>query len=81
MGSGKCQDWNPLTQQKKKDFLKLITSIIVQVPHVQLPEASAGPVNLQSTQMISTQASSMAGGLVTSAAASIASIWRGWTGR
>lgn len=53
----------------------------MQVPHVQLPEACAGPINLQSTQMISTQASSMAGGLVTSAAASIASIWRGWTGR
>ncbi|CAG9838268.1 unnamed protein product [Diabrotica balteata] len=52
------------------------------VPHVQCPEISAGPAISQSPQMISTQqASSMAGGLVNSAAASIASIWRGFTGR
>ncbi|CAG9860513.1 unnamed protein product [Phyllotreta striolata] len=52
------------------------------VPHVQCPEIAAGSVLSQSPQMIATQqASSMAGGLVTSAAASIASIWRGFTGR
>ncbi|XP_056638534.1 beclin 1-associated autophagy-related key regulator isoform X2 [Diorhabda sublineata] len=52
------------------------------VPHVQCPEISAGPAISQAPQMISTQqASSMAGGLVNSAAASIASIWRGFTGR
>ncbi|KAF2899294.1 hypothetical protein ILUMI_06874 [Ignelater luminosus] len=52
------------------------------VPHVQCPEVPAGPVVVPTTQMTSTQqASSMAGGLVTSAAASLASFWRGWTGR
>ncbi|XP_025833473.1 beclin 1-associated autophagy-related key regulator-like isoform X2 [Agrilus planipennis] len=53
------------------------------VPHIQCPEVPAGPVNLPlPTQMTSTQqASSVAGGLVTSAANSIVSIWKGWTGR
>ncbi|KAG5877804.1 hypothetical protein JTB14_036826 [Gonioctena quinquepunctata] len=52
------------------------------VPHVQCPEIAPGPAISQSPQMINTQqASSMAGGLVNSAAASIASIWRGFTGR
>ncbi|CAH0550566.1 unnamed protein product [Brassicogethes aeneus] len=55
------------------------------VPHVQSPEvqAGAGALVAQSTQQMMTtqQASSMAGGLVNSAAASIASIWRGFTGR
>ncbi|KAB0803853.1 hypothetical protein PPYR_00823 [Photinus pyralis] len=52
------------------------------VPHVQCPEVPAGAVIAPTTQMTTTQqASSMAGGLVVSAAASIASIWRGWTGR
>lgn len=52
------------------------------VPHVQCPEIPAGPATLPSTQMTTTQqASSIAGGLVVSAASSIASIWRGWTGR
>ncbi|CAH1110736.1 unnamed protein product [Psylliodes chrysocephalus] len=50
------------------------------VPHVQCPEIAAGPAISQSPQMMTTQqASSMAGGLVNSAAASIASIWRGFT--
>lgn len=52
------------------------------VPRVlQCPEAVPGPVVQQASQMMAAtqQASSM--GLVTSAAASIASIWRGWTGR
>lgn len=49
---------------------------------MQCPEVPAGPVVVPTTQMTSTQqASSMAGGLVTSAAASLASFWRGWTGR
>lgn len=40
------------------------------------------PTNVQLPQMITTQqASSMTGGLVNSAAASIASFWRGFTGR
>ncbi|GLV43336.1 Autophagy-related 14 [Carabus blaptoides fortunei] len=51
------------------------------VPHVQCPEAAAGSATLQSQQMTATQTTSMAGGLVTSAAASIASFWRGWTGK
>ncbi|KAF5292929.1 hypothetical protein FQA39_LY13809 [Lamprigera yunnana] len=52
------------------------------VPHVQCPEVQAGAVVVPTTQMTTTQqASSMAGGLVVSAAASIASIWKGWTGR
>ncbi|KAK4884240.1 hypothetical protein RN001_000511 [Aquatica leii] len=52
------------------------------VPHVQCPEVPAGAVVVPTTQMTTTQqASSMAGGLVVSAAASIASFWRGWTGR
>lgn len=50
------------------------------VPHVQCPEVPAGST-LQSQQMTTTQTTSMAGGLVTSAAASLASIWRGWTGK
>ncbi|CAG9813648.1 unnamed protein product [Phaedon cochleariae] len=50
------------------------------VPHVQCPEIAAGPAISQAPQMITTQqASSMAGGLVNSAAASIASLWRGFT--
>ncbi|KAK9875386.1 hypothetical protein WA026_007781 [Henosepilachna vigintioctopunctata] len=52
------------------------------LPNIQYPEIPAGPANLQSSQVMSTQqASSMAGGLVNSAAASIASIWKGFTGR
>ncbi|XP_060515756.1 beclin 1-associated autophagy-related key regulator [Cylas formicarius] len=52
------------------------------VPHVQCPEVPAGPATLQSIQMLNTQqASSMAGGLMNSAVASVASIWRGFTGR
>lgn len=47
------------------------------VPHVQCPEAPAGSVTMQSQQMTFTQTTSMAGGLVTS----LASIWRGWTGK
>ncbi|VEN54074.1 unnamed protein product [Callosobruchus maculatus] len=55
------------------------------VPHVACPEVPPGaamappqsPQQMTSTQ----QASSMAGGLVNSAAASIASFWRGFTGR
>ncbi|XP_047116573.1 beclin 1-associated autophagy-related key regulator [Schistocerca piceifrons] len=52
------------------------------VPHVSCPESSPGPMSLGSQQALTStqQATSMAGGLVTSAAASIASIWRGWTG-
>lgn len=61
------------------------TSLLVEweaLPNMQYPEIAAGPANVQSTQAISTnQASSMAGGLVNSAAASIASIWKGFTGR
>ncbi|XP_017781372.1 PREDICTED: beclin 1-associated autophagy-related key regulator isoform X2 [Nicrophorus vespilloides] len=52
------------------------------VPHVELPEASPGPMN--STQTLSTQQgqmNSIAGGLYTSAASGLASIWRGFTGR
>ncbi|XP_018571813.1 beclin 1-associated autophagy-related key regulator isoform X2 [Anoplophora glabripennis] len=49
------------------------------VPHI--PEIAAEPTNVQSPQMTATQqASSMTGGLVNSAAASIASFWRGFTG-
>lgn len=46
----------------------------LQVPHVSCGEMSPGqqtPSHAHTT--------SMAGGLVTSAAASLASIWRGWT--
>ncbi|KAL3286264.1 hypothetical protein HHI36_000774 [Cryptolaemus montrouzieri] len=52
------------------------------LPNMQYPEISAGPGNVQASQVINAQqASSMAGGLVNSAAASIASIWKGFTGR
>ncbi|XP_044744935.1 beclin 1-associated autophagy-related key regulator [Coccinella septempunctata] len=52
------------------------------LPNIQYPEAPAGPVAVQTSQVVNTQqASSMAGGLVNSAAASIASIWKGFTGR
>nr|CAD7405311.1 unnamed protein product [Timema poppensis] len=51
------------------------------VPNISCPETAAGPAVLPSQQLLNTQqATSMAGGLVTSAAASIVSIWRGWTG-
>nr|CAD7452828.1 unnamed protein product [Timema tahoe] len=51
------------------------------VPNISCPETAAGPAVLPSQQLMNTQqATSMAGGLVTSAAASIVSIWRGWTG-
>ncbi|CAH1183010.1 unnamed protein product [Ceutorhynchus assimilis] len=51
------------------------------VPHVQCPEVPAGPANVQSSVINPQQASSMAGGLMNSAVASVASIWRGFTGR
>ncbi|XP_045483287.1 beclin 1-associated autophagy-related key regulator isoform X2 [Harmonia axyridis] len=52
------------------------------LPNIQYPEVQAGPVTVQTSQVINNQqASSMAGGLVNSAAASIASIWKGFTGR
>lgn len=47
------------------------------VPHVQCPEMPAGSITMPSQQMTFTQTTSMAGGLVTS----LASIWRGWTGK
>ncbi|KAL1114784.1 hypothetical protein AAG570_007608 [Ranatra chinensis] len=49
------------------------------VANVGLPEVGTGPVgqNISSQQQISS--TSVASGLVTSAAASIASFWRGWT--
>lgn len=51
------------------------------VPHVLCPESVPGPSQISQQNFTSTQqATSMAGGLVTSAAASIASLWRGWTG-
>ncbi|XP_021917115.1 beclin 1-associated autophagy-related key regulator isoform X2 [Zootermopsis nevadensis] len=51
------------------------------VPHVSCPESVPGPSQMSQQNFTSTQqATSMAGGLVTSAAASIASLWRGWTG-
>ncbi|CAG2054163.1 unnamed protein product [Timema podura] len=51
------------------------------VPNISCPETAAGPAVVPSQQLMNTQqATSMAGGLVTSAAASIVSIWRGWTG-
>ncbi|XP_069689338.1 beclin 1-associated autophagy-related key regulator [Periplaneta americana] len=51
------------------------------VPHVPCPESTPGPSQVSQHNLTSTQqATSMAGGLVTSAAASIASFWRGWTG-
>jgi beclin 1-associated autophagy-related key regulator len=51
------------------------------VPHVSCPETVPGPSQISQQNVTSTQqATSMAGGLVTSAAASIASLWRGWTG-
>ncbi|KAH1014910.1 beclin 1-associated autophagy-related key regulator isoform X2 [Dendroctonus ponderosae] len=48
---------------------------------VQCPEAAPGPATVPTSVMNSQQASSLAGGLVTSAVASVASIWRGFTGR
>lgn len=51
------------------------------VPHVQCPEVPAGPATVQSSVINAQQASSMAGGLMNSAVASVASIWRGFTGR
>lgn len=56
---------------------------IIKVPHVQCPEIQAGAVVTEkSNKMMNTtqQASSMAGGLVNNAAASIVSMWRGITG-
>ncbi|KAL1513883.1 hypothetical protein ABEB36_003223 [Hypothenemus hampei] len=49
------------------------------VPHVECPEALPGPV--QSSVINPQQASSMAGGLMNSAVASVTSFWRGFTGR
>ncbi|XP_044264376.1 beclin 1-associated autophagy-related key regulator isoform X1 [Tribolium madens] len=52
------------------------------VPHIPCPDVSTVTPPVQSAQMITTQqATSMAGGLVTSAAQSLASMWRGFTGR
>jgi beclin 1-associated autophagy-related key regulator len=52
------------------------------VPHIPCSDVPIVTPIVQSAQMITTQqATSMAGGLVTSAAASIASMWRGFTGR
>lgn len=52
------------------------------VPHVQCPEAQAGPATVQSTVLNAQQSNSMAyGGLMNSAVASVASMWRGLTGR
>lgn len=48
------------------------------------PEMSSGPVIshgfVGGSSVSQAQATSIAGGLVNSAAASLASIWRGWTG-
>lgn len=43
------------------------------------PEVGSGQISQQYTASTS-QAASVASGLVNSAAASIASIWKGWTG-
>jgi len=57
--------------------------IYKQVPSIACPEmavpTSGAMVNQQAASMQVHQ--SVAGGLVTSAAASIASIWRGWTNK
>ncbi|XP_067002643.1 beclin 1-associated autophagy-related key regulator [Anabrus simplex] len=53
------------------------------VPHIPCPEINVGPISSTVSQQSLTsthQATSVAGGLVTSAVASLASIWRGWTG-
>ncbi|KAJ9578806.1 hypothetical protein L9F63_004956, partial [Diploptera punctata] len=51
------------------------------VPHVSCPESMSSVAQMSQHNLTTTQqATSMAGGLVTSAAASLASIWRGWTG-
>uniref|UniRef100_A0A0K8SSI9 Beclin 1-associated autophagy-related key regulator n=1 Tax=Lygus hesperus TaxID=30085 RepID=A0A0K8SSI9_LYGHE len=47
------------------------------VANVGLPEVEAGPVQSASSQQ-QINSSSVAGGLITSTAASIASLWRGW---
>ncbi|CAB0006409.1 unnamed protein product, partial [Nesidiocoris tenuis] len=47
------------------------------VANVGLPEVEAGPVQSTSSQQ-QISSSSVAGGLITSTAASIASLWRGW---
>lgn len=55
-------------------------SILLQVPNVACPEMVVPIPGAMSSQSSSMQVNqSVAGGLVTSAAASIASIWRGWT--
>ncbi|KAK9695638.1 Vacuolar sorting 38 and autophagy-related subunit 14 [Popillia japonica] len=52
------------------------------VPRVQISDTTAAIITLQSTQTIpAQQANSMTGGLMNSAAAAIASMWKGWTGR
>lgn len=52
---------------------------ISQVPLVSCPEAQPGSSVTRRPTMNTAQTSSIAGGLVTSAAASLASIWRGWS--
>lgn len=49
------------------------------VPHVSCPEVGSGQIFQQYTASTS-QTTSVATGIVNSAAASIASIWKGWTG-
>ncbi|XP_066158915.1 beclin 1-associated autophagy-related key regulator [Euwallacea fornicatus] len=51
------------------------------VPHMQCPEAMPGPAIVQTSVINTQQASSVAGGLMNSAVASVATIWRGFTGR
>ena len=53
----------------------------MQVPNVACPEMVVPVPGLSTTQQSSSVQvnQSVAGGLVTSAAASIVSIWRGWT--
>ncbi|KAJ4437296.1 hypothetical protein ANN_17434 [Periplaneta americana] len=75
------RDWINLAQDRDQWRAYVRTAMNLRVPHVPCPESTPGPSQVSQHNLTSTQqATSMAGGLVTSAAASIASFWRGWTG-
>ncbi|XP_074035770.1 beclin 1-associated autophagy-related key regulator isoform X2 [Leptinotarsa decemlineata] len=69
-------------EESDSEDTDLLNSEWEAVPHVQCPEMAAGPAITQATQASGTQqTTTMASSLVNTAAAGIASIWRGFTGR
>lgn len=81
MGSGKSC---PFTLKSNGDARRNRRILVcVKVPNIACPEMTVPIPSAMAIQQSSSMQvhQSVAGGLVTSAAASIASIWRGWTNK